>query len=75
MIDLRSFGLAAAVELEPRPGAPGARAFDAFLKAYDKGVIVRAVGDNVVIAPALIVEADQIERIADTIREVLGSID
>ena len=75
VIDLRCFGLAAAVELEPRPGAPGARAFEAFLEAYDKGVIVRAVGDNVVIAPALIVEADQIERIADTIREVLGTID
>ena len=39
-----------------RPGAVGARAFEAFLKAYEKGVIVRSAADNIVISPAFVIE-------------------
>src|SRR5687768_9564843 len=37
VIDVRNFGLMGAVELEPRPGAAGKRAYEAFLKAFEAG--------------------------------------
>ena len=37
VIDLRNLGLIGAIELEPIPGKPGARGFDAFLRAFEKG--------------------------------------
>ena len=75
VIDIRNHGLVGAVELAARPGAPGARAFDAFLKCYEKGVLVRQTGDIIAIAPALIVEEAQIDQIVSTLREVLASLD
>jgi len=75
VIDIRNHGLVGAVELAPRPGAPGARAFDAFLKCYEKGVLVRQTGDIIAIAPALIVEEAQIDQIVSTLRDVLASLD
>jgi len=74
VIDLRIFGLVAAIELEPRAGAPGARAFEAFLKIYDKGVIVRSAADILILSPAFIIEEQQIGQIVDVIREVLPAI-
>jgi beta-alanine--pyruvate transaminase len=75
VIDLRAFGLVGAVELEARAGAPGARAFEAFLKAYDKGVVLRSAADNIVISPAFIIEDAQIDRIISVLRDVINSID
>jgi beta-alanine--pyruvate transaminase len=75
VIDIRNHGLVGAVELAPRAGAPGARAFEAFLKAYDKGVLVRQTGDIIAIAPALIVEESHIAQIVSTLREVLSALD
>src|SRR5688572_5301723 len=45
VVDCRNIGLIGAVELAPRPGAAGARAFEAFEKCWDQGVFVRPVGD------------------------------
>src|SRR5688572_6613658 len=38
VIDVRNHGLVGAVELAPRANAVGARAYEAFLKCYEKGV-------------------------------------
>jgi beta-alanine--pyruvate transaminase len=75
VIDLRNFGMVGAVELESRPGAPGARAFEAYLKAWEAGVMLRTAGDIIAIAPPLIIEEAQIRRIADTLRDVLAKVD
>ena len=50
--DIRNLGMVAGVELESRPGAPGARAYEAFLKCLELGVLVRYTGD-LKIEPAL----------------------
>ena len=67
MVDIRNYGLIAAVELEPRPGKPGARAFDVFLKCFERGVMVRVTGDTVALSPPLIIEERQIAQIVDTL--------
>ncbi|WP_019643922.1 aspartate aminotransferase family protein [Novispirillum itersonii] len=74
VIDVRNMGLVAGIELEPRPGAPTARAFEAFLKCYDKGVLIRTTGDIIALSPPLIVDKAQIDTIVGTIADVLKEI-
>jgi beta-alanine--pyruvate transaminase len=74
VIDIRNCGLVAAVELEPRAGAPGARTFDTYLGCWEDGVLVRQAGEIICLAPALIVEESQIARMTDTLKAVLGRV-
>ncbi|MES2424439.1 MAG: aminotransferase class III-fold pyridoxal phosphate-dependent enzyme [Pseudomonadota bacterium] len=67
VVGIRSFGLAAAVELAPLTGLPGKRAFDVFLDCFHHGVLVRPAGDNVVLCPPYIVEAAQIDEMVGTL--------
>jgi beta-alanine--pyruvate transaminase len=75
VIDVRNYGLIGAVELEPRAGKPGARAFDVFIKCFERGVMVRQTGDVIAMSPPLIIEPKQIARIVETLAEVIRGID
>ena len=72
VIDVRNLGLVAGIELEPRAGAPGARAYEVFRRCYQKGVLIRVTGDIIALSPPLIVEPEQIERIVATIAAALA---
>ena len=74
VIDVRNCGLVAAVELEPRAGAPGARTFDTYLGCWEDGVLVRQAGEIICLAPALIVGEDHIAEMTSTLRAVLGRV-
>jgi beta-alanine--pyruvate transaminase len=74
LIDIRDIGLIAAFELEPRPGAPGARGLEAHIEAFEQGAYVRAAGDVIALAPPLIIGRDEIDRLFEILRRVLGSI-
>jgi beta-alanine--pyruvate transaminase len=75
VIDVRNYGLMAGIELESRPGKPGARAFDAFLRCYEKGVLVRVTGDIIALSPPLIIEKAQIDQLVETIAGVIKGLD
>ena len=72
VIDIRNYGLILGVELAPIAGKPGARAFDAFLKCFERGVLIRQTGDILALSPPLIVESSQIDQIFSTLRDVLN---
>jgi len=74
VIDVRNIGLVAGIELEPRPGKPTARAFDAFLSAYEKGVLIRTTGDTIALSPPLIIEKRHIDEIFGTLTDVLKAV-
>jgi beta-alanine--pyruvate transaminase len=74
VIDARNIGLMGAVELEPRAGAPGKRAYEAFLKCFEAGVLVRYTGDVLAFSPPLIVEPAQIDRIFETVAKALSTV-
>ena len=67
MVDIRNCGLMAAIELEPRAGQPGKRAYEVFVKAFEAGVLIRVTGDTIALSPPLIVEKAQIDRILECI--------
>jgi beta-alanine--pyruvate transaminase len=62
VVDIRNIGLVAGIELAPIPGKPTARAFEAFLRAYEKGVLIRTTGDTIALSPPLIIEKAHIDR-------------
>ena len=74
VIDIRNFGLVAGIELAPRTGEPGKRAFDVFLDCYERGVLLRTTGDIVALSPSLIVERAQIDQIVTTLREAIRRV-
>jgi beta-alanine--pyruvate transaminase len=74
VIDIRNIGLVGGIELAPRPGEPGKRAFDVFLDCYDKGVLIRTTGDTIALSPPLIIERAQIEQIVDTLRGAISRV-
>ncbi|HVJ43132.1 MAG TPA: aspartate aminotransferase family protein [Dongiaceae bacterium] len=75
VIDLRNLGMIGAVELESIPGKPTARAFDAFLKCYEKGLLIRTTGDIIAMSPPLIAEKSHIDQIFDILSGVLKTLD
>ena len=75
VVDIRNCGLVAAVELEPRPGAAGKRAYESFVKAFEAGVLIRVTGDIIALSPPLIIEKQQIDRLFGCIREVLQAVE
>jgi len=75
VIDIRNYGLVAGIEMESRAGAPGKRGYEALVRCFEKGVLVRTTGDIVAVSPPLVVDEKQIERIFSTIAEVIKSID
>ena len=75
VIDIRNMGLIGAVELEPIAGEPTKRAFNAFLKAYEKGILIRTTGDIIAMSPPLIIDRAQVDQLVGTLREVLDSLD
>jgi beta-alanine--pyruvate transaminase len=75
VIDIRNLGLMGAIELAPRPGAPGARGQEAFRMAFDEqDLLVRVTGDTIALSPPLIISADEIGQIAARLGAVLGAL-
>jgi beta-alanine--pyruvate transaminase len=74
IIDIRNLGLIAAIELAPIPGQPTARAFDALLKCYEAGLLIRTTGDTIALSPPLIVEKKHIDEMFDILRRVLSAL-
>ena len=75
VVDIRNLGLVAGIELEPRRGAPGKRAYEVFVKSFEAGVLIRYTGDTIAFSPPLIIEKPQIDRIFQTAREILAAVD
>lgn len=68
IVDIRTIGLVAGIELASRPDAVGARGYGVFTDCFKKGLLVRVTGDIIALSPPLIVEKEQI----DTIVSMLG---
>jgi len=75
VIDIRNLGLIGAVELEPIAGEPTKRAFSAFVKAFEKGILIRTTGDIIALSPPLIIERAQVDHLIGTLKEVLDALD
>jgi len=74
VVDIRNMGMVAAIELEPRPGKPGERAFKTFLKCYENGALIRTTGDIIALSPPFIISKQQIDELMGTLGNALREV-
>jgi beta-alanine--pyruvate transaminase len=73
VVDIRNIGLIGAIELAPRPGAPGTRAYDVFTRCFHReNLLIRVTGDVIALSPPLILDRGHIDRIFRTLAHVIA---
>ena len=75
VIDIRTIGLIAGIELQPIDGKPGARAFAAFKQAFADGILIRTTGDIIALSPPLVLEKKHIDELFGKLATVLKNLD
>jgi beta-alanine--pyruvate transaminase len=74
VLDIRTIGLVAGIDLASRPDAVGKRAYEVMEKAFgDEGVLVRITGDTIALSPPLIVTESQIGEIFEKVARAIRS--
>lgn len=75
VLDIRTLGLVAGIDLASRPEGVGKRGYEAMEHAFhEEGLMVRATGDTLALTPPLIVTEDQIGEIAEKTRRVIRAV-
>ena len=72
VIDIRTLGLVAGIELSSRDGAVGARAYDIFTDCFKKGLLIRVTGDVIALSPPLIVSKEEIGKIVSILGDAIN---
>ena len=74
VLDIRTVGLTAAIDLAPR-GAAGLRGTDALnISFHEHDILLRTVGDTLVLTPPLIVSESQIGEIVHKLGKVIHAV-
>lgn len=71
VVSIRNIGLAAGVELAAMPNAQGRRGAAVQATAFTRGLLTRAPGDTLVLAPPFIATRDDIDRMVDLLRAAI----
>ncbi|TCT02080.1 aspartate aminotransferase family protein [Aquabacter spiritensis] len=74
VLDIRTVGLTAGIDLAPKDGKPGVRGYQALETAFhDLGFMVRATGDTLALTPPLIISEDQIGELIEKTGKVIAA--
>jgi len=75
VVDIRTVGLTAGIDLASRPDQPGKRGFDALNSAFfDNDLMMRIAGDTLALTPPLIVSEEQVGEIVDKVAKVIRAV-
>jgi beta-alanine--pyruvate transaminase len=75
VLDIRTVGMSAGIDLAPKAGSPGLRGFEALDQAFhDHDLMVRVAADTICLTPPLIVSEAQIDEIMDKVAKVIRSV-
>jgi beta-alanine--pyruvate transaminase len=75
VLDIRTLGLVAAIDLSSRPDAFGKRAYDSMEKGFhEHGIMFRITGDTIALSPPLIITEDQIGEIFDKVGKIIKAV-
>jgi beta-alanine--pyruvate transaminase len=75
VLDIRTVGLTAGIDLASKPDGFGARAYAAMEKAFhDEGLLVRITGDTIALTPPLIVTEAEIGEIFGKVGRVIDVV-
>jgi beta-alanine--pyruvate transaminase len=72
VVDIRTVGLTAGIDLAPAADAPGKRGFAGLDSAFhDNDLMLRVAGDTLCLTPPLIITEDQIGEIVEKVAKVI----
>jgi beta-alanine--pyruvate transaminase len=75
VLDIRTVGLTAGIDLAARPDQIGKRGFDGLNSAFfDHDLMLRIAGDTLALTPPLIVSEDQIGEIVEKVARVIRAV-
>ena len=75
VLDIRTIGLVAAIDLASIPDAFGKRAFTAMDNAFhQQGMMVRSTGDTLAVTPPLVISDAQIDELVEKLRKTILSV-
>ena len=75
VLDIRTVGLTAGIDLAPRPDQVGKRGFDGLNSAFfDHDLMLRTAGDTLILTPPLIMSADQVAEIVEKVSRVIRAV-
>ena len=75
VVDIRTIGIAAAIDLAPSADGAGKRGYAAMEEAFHRqDILVRVSGDTIVLCPPLMITKDQIGEIADKAARVIRAV-
>ncbi|HVV41104.1 MAG TPA: aspartate aminotransferase family protein [Nitrobacter sp.] len=75
VVDIRTVGLTAGIDLAPVKDGAGNRGFAALNSAFhDNDLMMRVAGDTLALTPPLIVSEDQIGEIVDKVAKVIRAV-
>ncbi len=72
--DVRNYGFAGAITLDPYPGEPLRRPFEVAMKMWEKGFLVRYGGDTIQLAPMFVMERPEMESLIGALADSLGEL-
>ena len=75
VVDIRNFGLAGAIQLEPRDGDPLARPYEAGVALWQRDNYVRWGGDNLQFGPPFASTEQELEQLFAQVGEVIELLD
>ncbi len=75
VLDVRTVGVAAGIDLASRPGAVGKRAYEVMERAFgEENLLVRVSGETLAVAPPLIVSEAQIAEIFEKLGRAIRAV-
>ncbi len=75
VLDIRTVGLTAGIDLASYPGAVGRRAYDAMVRGFeDEDIVIRVTGDTIALTPPLIINGDEIGDLFEKVGRVIRAV-
>ncbi|TVR10489.1 MAG: aspartate aminotransferase family protein [Salinarimonadaceae bacterium] len=75
VLDIRTLGLVAAIDLASKPDAVGARGFEAMDHGFNEAdLLMRVTADTIALSPPLIMTDNQVDEIIDKIGRVIRAV-
>ncbi|MGL4974031.1 MAG: aspartate aminotransferase family protein [Bosea sp. (in: a-proteobacteria)] len=75
VLDIRTLGLVAGIDLASRPEGVGKRAFEAMDRAFrDEDLMLRITGETLALTPPLIITESQIDELTEKVRRVIRAV-
>ncbi|MGB3864446.1 MAG: aspartate aminotransferase family protein [Xanthobacteraceae bacterium] len=75
VVDIRTVGLTAGIDLAPSAEGPGKRGFECLQRGFhDLDIMVRMAGDTIELTPPLIVSEDQVGEIVEKVARMIRAV-